>query len=128
MVLHVRGCFGMSGHSYKPHKRTVYAVCQSVRLEFSGGRGGDTFKPPPPPFEQLLPLPTVASCFKMFLKRSLNDPSPPNFKHPSLLPPPHPPPLPPNKDFDHTQRLLVTPAPTLNRIFFNNFSSQPQFI
>ena len=33
----------------------------------------------------------------MFLERSLNDPPPPppHFKHPSLLPLPHPPPLPP---------------------------------
>ena len=29
---------------------------------------------PPPPYEQLLPLPTP--CFKMFLERSLNDPTP----------------------------------------------------
>ena len=63
---------------------------------FRGGRGSDTFKPPPP-YEQLLPLPTP--CFKMFLEGSLNDPHPPppHFKHPSLLPPPHPPPLPPQK-------------------------------
>ena len=59
---------------------------------FRGGRGGDTFKPPPP-YEQLFPLPI--RCFWMFLQRSLNDPPPPHFKHPSLLPPPHPPPLPP---------------------------------
>ena len=31
----------------------------------------------------------------MFLERSLNNPTPPHFKHLSLLPPPHPPPLPP---------------------------------
>ena len=46
---------------------------------------------PPPPYKQLLPLPTP--CFKKFLERSLNDPPPPHFKHLSLLPPPHPPPL-----------------------------------
>ena len=52
---------------------------------------------PPPPYEQLLPLPTP--YFKMFLERSLNDPPPPHFKHLSLLPPspsttpPPPPPL-----------------------------------
>ena len=49
-----------------------------------GGRSGDTFKTPSP-YEQLLPLPTP--CFKMFLERSLNDPPPPHFKNPSLLPP-----------------------------------------
>ena len=57
---------------------------------------------PPPPYEQLLPLPTP--CFKIFLERSLNDPHPPppHFKHPSLLPSPHPPTLPPPpKNFDH---------------------------
>ena len=47
---------------------------------------------PPPPYEQLLPLPTP--CFNMFLEESLNDPPPPHVKHPSLLPPLHPPPLP----------------------------------
>ena len=57
-----------------------------------GGSGGDTFKTPSP-YEQLLPLPTP--CFKMFLERSLNDPPPPHFKHLSLLPPPHLPPIPP---------------------------------
>ena len=61
---------------------------------FWGGRGGDTFKTPPLPYEQLLALPTPS--FKMFLERSLNDP-PPHLKHLSLLPPPHPPPLPPKK-------------------------------
>ena len=43
---------------------------------------------PPSPYEQLLLL--VTPSFKMFLERSLNDPSPPHFKHPSLLPPPLP--------------------------------------
>ena len=61
---------------------------------FRGGRGCDTFKTPSP-YEQLFPLPTP--YFKMFLERSLNDPPPPHFKHLSLLPPPHPPPLPPLK-------------------------------
>ena len=57
---------------------------------FRGGRGGDTFKTPSL-HEQLLPLTTP--YFKMFLERSLNDPPPPHFKHLSLLPPSHPPPL-----------------------------------
>ena len=39
----------------------------------------------PPPYEQLLPLPTP--YFKMFLKKFLSDPSPPHFKHLSLLSP-----------------------------------------
>ena len=70
---------------------------------FRGGAGVVTPSNPPPPYEQLLPLPVP--CFMMFLEGSLNDPPPPppHFKHPSLLPPPHPPPLPPTpKDFDHT--------------------------
>ena len=67
-------------------------------------RGGKVVTPskPPPPYEQLLPLPTP--CFKKFLERSLNDPHPPppNFKHLSLLPPsPSTTPSPP-KNFDHT--------------------------
>ena len=36
------------------------------------GAGVVTPSKPPPPYEQLLPLPTP--CFKMFLERSLNDP------------------------------------------------------
>ena len=60
---------------------------------------------PPPPYEQLLPLPTP--YFKMFLERSLNEPHPPppHFKHLSLLPPsPSTTPSlpPPPKNFDHT--------------------------
>ena len=57
---------------------------------------------PPPPYEQLLPLPTP--YFKKFLERSLSDPHPPtpHFKHLSLLPPtPTTTPSPP-KNFDHT--------------------------
>ena len=38
-----------------------------------------THSKPPPPYEQLLPLPTP--CFKMFLERSLNDPLTPH--HPT---------------------------------------------
>ena len=64
------------------------------------GAGMVTPSKPPPPYEQLLPLPTP--CFKMFLERSLNDPPPPHFKHLSLLPPSPSTP----KNFDHT------PAPT----------------
>ena len=71
-----------------PHGQTPGCMIKIFR----GGRGGDTFKTPSP-YEQLLPLPTP--CFKMFLERSLNDPLPPHFKHLALLPPPHPPPLPP---------------------------------
>ena len=69
------------------------------------GAGVVTPSKPPPPYEQLLPLPTP--CFKMFLERSLNDPPPPHFKHLSLLPPllihhPSPP-----KNFDHTPSMLA---------------------
>ena len=49
------------------------------------GAGVVTPSKPPPPYQQLLPLPT--HCFKMFFERSLNDPPPPHFKHLSLLPP-----------------------------------------
>ena len=73
-----------------------------IKIFWVGGRGGDTFKTPSLPMNNSLPLPTP--YFKMFLKRSLNDPHPPppHFKHLSLLPPPHPPTLPPPKNFDHT--------------------------
>ena len=68
-----------------------------IKIFRGEGRGGDTFKTPSP-YEQLLPLPTP--CFKMFFWKNPSM-TPPHFKHPSLLPPPHPPPLPP-KNFDHT--------------------------
>ena len=42
---------------------------------FRGGAGVVTPSKPPPPYEQLLPLPIP--YFKMFLERSLNDPPPP---------------------------------------------------
>ena len=42
---------------------------------FRGGAGVVTPSKPPPPYEQLLPLPTP--YFKMFLERSLNDSPPP---------------------------------------------------
>ena len=72
----------------------------SCMIKIFRGAGMVTPSKPPPPYEQLLPLPTP--YFKMFLERSLNDTPPPHFKHLSLLPPPHPPPLPPPKNFDHT--------------------------
>ena len=67
--------------------------------------GGAGVVTPPPPYDQLLPLPI--SYFKMFLERFLNDlpPPPPHFNSSIfhwLLPPPLPPPLPPNKNFDNT--------------------------
>ena len=55
---------------------------------FRGGRGGDTSKPPPP-YEQLLPLPTP--CFKMFLERSPTTPLQASFTatpSPSTIPSP----------------------------------------
>ena len=66
-------------------KTSLIAMCM-IKI-FWGGAGVVTPSKPPPPYEQLLPLPTP--CFKMFLERSLNDPPPPHFKHLSLLPP-HP--------------------------------------
>ena len=67
------------------------------------GAGVVTPSKPPPPYEQLLPLPTP--YFKMFLERSLNDPPTPHHPTSSIFhcyAPPHPPPLPPLKNFDHT--------------------------
>ena len=71
----------------------VISCVDSVQLRFFWG-GAEVLTPskPPAPYEQFSPLPIP--CFKMFLERSLNDPPPPHFKHLSLLPPPHPPPLP----------------------------------
>ena len=49
-----------------------YLLC--VWLKFSGGgRGGDTFKPPSPVRTTFA---FTHPCFKMFLERSLNDPTP----------------------------------------------------
>ena len=67
---------------------------------FRGWAGVVTPSKPPPPYKQLLPLPTP--YFKMFLERSLNDPPPPHFKHLSLLPPSPSTTPPPPKNFDHT--------------------------
>ena len=50
-------------------------ILKSVRLKFSGGAGVVTPSKPPSPYEQLFPLPTP--YFKMFLERSLNDPTTP---------------------------------------------------
>ena len=66
------------------------------------GAGVVTPSKPPPPYEQLLPLPTP--CFKMFLERSLNDPPPPTtpLQAPftaTPLPIHHP--FPPPKNFDY---------------------------
>ena len=75
-----------------------------IKIFQRGGRDGDTFKPPSL-YEQLLPLPTT--CFKMFLERSLNDPSPlttplqASFTANPL--PVHHPFTPPPKNFDYTQ-------------------------
>ena len=71
---------------------------------FRGGRGGDTFKTPPP-CEQLLPLPIP--CFKMFLERSLNDPTTPLQASFTATPSPSTTPPPPPKNFDHTLTISV---------------------
>ena len=70
------------------------------------GAGVVTPLKPPPPYEQLLPLPTP--YFKMFWERSLNDSSTTPLQASfaaTLLP--HPPPLspPPPKKFDHTRNI-----------------------
>ena len=91
------------------------------------GAGVVTPSKPPPPYKQLLPLPTP--CFKMFLERSLNDPPPPppHFKHLSLLPPtPSTTPSPP-KNFDHTHSgglgLLISKAQSGSYVTIANNSS-----
>ena len=62
---------------------------------FLGGRGGDTFKPPPLMNNFCLYPPPVLKCF--WKDRSITPTSHhPSFKHLSLLPPTHPTPLPPN--------------------------------
>ena len=71
-----------------------------------------TLSKPPPPYEQLLPLPTP--CFKMFLERSLNDPPPPTTPlQASFTATPHPihhsfPPPPKNFDHTHIWSLIMT--------------------
>ena len=85
-----------------PRTRLFVGNCEAkCMIKIFWGAGVVTPSKPPPPYEQLLPLPTP--CFKMFLERSLNDPHPPppHFKHLSLLPPsPSTTPSPP-KNFDH---------------------------
>ena len=51
-----------------------YLLCVWLKSFFWGGAGVVTPSNPPPPYEQLLPLPSP--CFKMFLETSLNDPTP----------------------------------------------------
>ena len=68
---------------------------------FQAGRSGDTLKTPSP-YEQLLPLPTP--CFKMFLERSLNDPTTPLQATFTATPSPSTT-LSPPKNFDHTPGL-----------------------
>ena len=74
----------MSSHCMEVASRWNYNGECMIKI-FRGGRGGGTFETPLPPTNnfRLYPHP----CFKMFLERSLNDPPPPHFKHPSLLPP-----------------------------------------
>ena len=74
----------------------VRVVCpKGCKIKIFWEAGVVTPSKPSSPYEQLSPL--LTPCFKMFLERSLNDTPPPHFKHLSLLPPPHLPPLPPIK-------------------------------
>ena len=73
---------------------------------------------PPPPYEQLLPLPTP--CFKMFLERSLNDPPPPTtpLQAPfTATPSPSTTPSPPPKNFDRTHIYHVPFKGQLQRFY-----------
>ena len=68
---------------------------------FGGGAGVVTPSKPPPPMNNFrLYPPPVLRCFWKDLSMTL----PPHFKHLSLLPPPHPPPLLPHKNVDHILR------------------------
>ena len=58
-------------------------------------------KPPPPTNNFCLYPPPILRCFWKDPLMTPHHP-PPHLKHLSLLPPPHPPPLPPPKNFNHT--------------------------
>ena len=73
-----------------------------IKIFRGGGRGGDTFKTPLPPMNNFCVYPP--SVLKCFWKDPLMIPHP---HHPTssifhCYPPPHPPPLLPPKNFDHT--------------------------
>ena len=96
------------------------------------GAGVVTPSKPPPPYEQLLLLPTP--CFKMFLERSLNDPPPPTtpFQAPftaTPLPIHHP--FPPPKNFDRTlstggRGWCFSPLNLFLPVTFCSFANFPQ--
>ena len=100
--------------------------CQNVKINPSKGEKekcmiiifwGDrvmTPSKPPPPYEQLLPLPTP--YFKMFLERSLNDPPPPHFKHLSLL-------LPTPSTTPTPKKILIIHKATLMQSIYGKFGS-----
>ena len=72
---------------------------------FPGGAGVVRPSKPPPPYQQLSPLPTL--CFRMFLERSLNDPHPlstPLQASFTATPFPIHHPFFPHKNVDHTLR------------------------
>ena len=76
--------FSISNYPQMPNFRFVQCqtkIMAKIRksswcmIKIFWGAGVVTPSKPPPPYEQLLPLPTL--YFKMFLERSLNDPPPP---------------------------------------------------
>ena len=83
-------------------------------------------KPPPPTNNFFLYPPPV---FKCFWKDPLMTPTP-HFKHLSLLPPPHPPPLPPQKFLSYTRWSLQTifsRCTSGQTIYFSIFSHADNF-
>ena len=101
---------------------TFLSVVGKCMIKIFRGAGVVTAFKTPSPYEQLLPL--FTPCFKMLLERFLNDPPPPpHFKHLSLLPPPHPPPL-PLKNFNHTLKYHPSPPapPGFNSCGWNRCS------
>ena len=74
-----------------------FTCCHNVKctIKIFWGEGWRHLQTPPP-YEQLLPLPT--SCFRMFLERSRNDRT--TLLQTSLTA--SPPPSPPIKNFEHT--------------------------
>ena len=76
------------------NKQHTLTLC-TIKI-FLVGRGGDTFKPLPPPLRT-----TFAFTHHLFLQRSLNDPTP-HYPTSSILHYLLPPLPPPPKNFDHS--------------------------
>ena len=77
------------------------------------GAGVVTPSKPPPPYEQILPLPNP--CFKMFLERSLTPTTPIQLSF-TATPSPSTTPSPP-KNFDHTPARHSEILPAKGRAF-----------